>query len=201
MLYLLVVGKDEASLDAFKAGSPGIDLPNDFLALALVANGSPGIGLGKLANLALRKAKEAGAHVFGVCHADCTFGPGALGAFRLAALEGSIAGIVGRDNKGDYHWANGQGVGPGEVSTLDGCSCFFRVDSGLRFDEATFDSHHCCVEDLCLQAAARGIKSIVPAADASHRGESTSRPEWQKAYWHYRGKLDRKWDGFVFRTT
>lgn len=201
MLHLLVIGKDRASLESFLDGSDAAGIEDPSRVIYLIENGSPGVGLGKLANRHILLAKQEGASVFGVCHADCTFGPGAFDAFERSAMQGYIAGIVGRDLQGRYHWSNGQANGPGIVSTLDGSCCFFRIDSALRFDEATFDSHHCCVEDLCLQAAAKGIGSIVPAAVASHRGESTQSPRWQAAYWHYRAKLERKYSGVKFMTT
>lgn len=200
MLYIVVVGKDQASVDKFFADSPAVSKEISGCIVG-IANGSPGTGLGKLGNIYLQRARVTGYSVFGLCHADCTFGPGALGIFEQTALSGKVAGIVGRDIRGGYRWANGAGIGPGPVSTLD-CSCiFFRTDIGLCFDDLVFASHHCVVEDFCIQASYRGIESVVPAADASHRGESTQRPEWQKEYWHYRGLLERKWPGREFRTT
>jgi hypothetical protein len=139
--------------------------------------------------------------ILGLCHADCTFGPGALESFAACAAAGKVCGIVGIDCDRNYRWSNGGERGPGLVSTLDSCCVFMRADLGLRFDETTFDGLHCHVEDLCLQAAARGIPVVVPAADASHVGASTFNPEWQAEYRVYRERLARKWEGTRFETT
>ena len=44
---------------------------------------------------------------------------------------------------------------------------FFRRDSGLWFDAVNFDGFHMHVEDLCMQAHAKGIPVLVPPASAS----------------------------------
>ena len=142
-----------------------------------------------------------GQAVIGLCHADCSFGPGALESFAVCAAAGNVCGIVGIDLDRNYRWSNGGERGPGPVSTLDSCCVFLRADLGLRFDEVTFDGLHCHVEDLCLQAHARGIPVVVPAASASHVGESTFNPEWQAEYRVYRERLARKWEGTRFETT
>jgi metal-sulfur cluster biosynthetic enzyme len=77
---------------------------------------------------------------------------------------------------------------------------FFRRDIGLRFDESTFTSFHCHVEDLCMQAKQRGMPVIVPFADATHASEMPS-PAWRADYMTYRARLASKWRGFRFVTT
>lgn len=151
--------------------------------------------LSKIGNLILDR--QVGT-VIGICHADTSFGPGALETFAEAALDGSVVGIVGVDLQRVYHWSKDN---PGQVSTLDSCSVFFRRDLGLRFDEQTFDGLHCHVEDLCLQAQAKRIPVIVPAAQASHIGQSTDNPQWQGDYAKYRARLAMKWRGVRFETT
>lgn len=136
--------------------------------------------------------------VIGLCHADTDFYDGALSSLTAAAMEGAVAGIVGIDLQRIYRWSKNN---PGPVSTLDSCSVFFRRDLGLRFDEETFDGLHCHVEDLCLQAQARRIPVIVPAAHASHVGQSTDNPQWQNDYRVYRKRLAEKWRGVRFETT
>jgi hypothetical protein len=95
-------------------------------------------------------------------------------------------------------WSKGGG---GEVSTLDGCSLFFRRDLGVRFDVETFDSWHLCVEDFCLQAAALGHRITVPPVQAEHRSDTGFAPAWQAAYAGYAGKFARKWATVPHRTT
>lgn len=200
MLYLVVVGKDQQSIEKFFADSPAVrtETPGQVVA---IANGSPGRGLGKLGNAHLPRARLLGHSVFGLCHADCTFGPGALAVFVETARNRALAGIVGRDLQGQYRWCNGAAAGPGPVSTIDGSCLFIPTSLSLRFDDSRFDSHHCVVEDYCLQAEEIGVPRIIPAAAASHCGESTQRPEWQREYWHYRGVLNEKYSGRLYATT
>ena len=87
------------------------------------------------------------------------------------------------------------------VSCLDGCSVFFHRDLGLRFDEATFDGFHCHVEDLCLQAHARGIPVVVPSLKADHVGRNKDMVTWMADYRKYKERLTEKWKGIVFATT
>lgn len=198
-LTLVAVGKDLAACSQLQAPAGSV--------ISFVDN-SAGRPLSHIANLALDLCQS---DVFGLCHCDVAFGDGALEAFTVAAMSGAVCGIVGIDLKGVYHcsyndgrddwWAGALTAGgPGRVSTLDSMAVFFRKDLGLRFDEKTFDGFHCHVEDLCLQAAARGIPVIVPAADARHLNHEQSR-EWLDDYRRYRAKLAEKWQGTEFRTT
>ena len=155
-LTLVAVGKDLAACSQLQVPAGSV--------ISFVDN-SAGRPLSHIANLALDLCQS---DVFGLCHCDVAFGDGALEAFTVAAMSGAVCGIVGIDLKGMYHcsyndgrddwWAGALTAGgPGRVSTLDSMAVFFRKDLGLRFDEKTFDGFHCHVEDLCLQAAARGI--------------------------------------------
>lgn len=141
--------------------------------------------------------------VFGLCHADCTFGPDALAVFTQVALSGKVCGTVGVNMGREYIWGKDipEAFEVRDISTLDSCCVFFRRDLGLRFDEQTFDGFHCHVEDLCLQAHAKGIPVVVPAAKADHVGGSTADPVWQKDYRFYRSRLAEKWKGTRFETT
>lgn len=209
-LTLVYIAKDQAGLDAFDlthtAGAEVVGYANDAeLALSRIGNEM----------LACSGWMTAGSPVFGFCHADAVFGPGALDAFVAEAMRGAVCGIVGIDLAGLYRcsfesrrdsWWQGEGAGriltggPGEVSTLDGMAVFFRRDLGLRFDEETFTGYHCHVEDLCLQAHSRGIPVTVPAADAHHRNHIQSQA-FLADYRRYRAKLAAKWAGTEFRTT
>jgi hypothetical protein len=207
-LTLVYIAKDQAGLDFFSLrhfrfhGAPQVDV--EYIGWANDA-GSP---LSKIANEMLDRCKSP---VFGLCHADAVFGPGALDAFVAEAMRGAVCGIVGRTIEGLYRvsrrpmrdsWWDGKArmAGPGPVSTLDCMAVFFRRDLGLRFDEETFDGFHCHVEDLCLQAHARGIPVTVPLADAHHRNHTQS---WAflADYRRYRLKLTEKWAGTEFQTT
>jgi hypothetical protein len=199
-LTLVVIGKDAESIGAFQR-------PKTNANLIYVAN-SKSEGLAVIAN---RHLDLCCTTVFGLCHADVVFANGALEAFTSEALRGSVCGIVGVDLHGTYHcsynsdrdrwWKDNMRIGePGFVSTLDGMAVFFRKDLGLRFDEQTFCGFHCHVEDLCLQAHARGIPVTVPAADAHHRNHKQTQ-DWLVAYHAFRRMLTTKWSTTEFRTT
>ena len=201
-LTLVVVAKDDASLDAFPRAYLG-----DVEFIGIVNYG--GLSLARIGNYFLQST--AARTVVGLCHADCTFGEGALEAFTQAALDGAVCGIVGIDLSRVYRWCHTKapimhpdGVaenGPGEVSTLDGCAVFLSFYHHLQFDEATFDGFHCHIPDICLQAHARNIPVIVPAAEAWHTGESTPEMAWQADFQRYKKRLTEKWAGVRFETT
>ncbi len=191
---VLVLGKSEEEVEQFKTRSPDALSEARFV---FVAN--PGKKLGGYATIANAFLDECTEDVVGVVHADTGFGPGAIRGLVHAALDhgGQLVGIVGRANPcaddpdpwKSYVWGVGGG---GAVSTLDSCSVFFPRALALRFDGATFDDFHCVVEDLCLQARARGIGSFVPPVQAGHIGGSGS-DVWATAFNLYRDKLFKKW--------
>ena len=189
-LTLLVIGKDYEAVKGFKA--PGANV------LIRVAN----VKSEPLSVIANRHLNVCTTPVFGLCHADVAFGPGALEAFTTEALLGRVCGIAGALSSGAYCccYALTPLLRAAEVSTLDGMAVFLRPDMGLRFDEQTFDGFHCHVEDLCLQAHERGYRVTVPAADAHHVNHEQTKA-WQDDYRKYRAKLAEKWKGTEFRTT
>lgn len=173
--------------------------------------------LSNIANSFLFLSKPRPGQVFGLVHCDTLFDsplyrinrPEAafwkrdLEILTECAMSGKVCGIVGADLSAQRYWW-GHSLPHGTehpVSCLDGCSVFFRRDLGLRFDEETFDGFHCHVEDLCLQAHAKGIPVVVPAVKADHVGQSTFDPAWQADYARYKQKLNEKWKGVVFQTT
>jgi hypothetical protein len=79
-----------------------------------------------------------------------------------------------------------------------------RTDSGVNFDEQTFDTFHCCVEDVCISATKKGIRIVVPDVKADHlgtRGTRHKNPAWGEVYASYRQKLVEKHKDTFFRTT
>jgi hypothetical protein len=148
--------------------------------------------------------------IVGTVHTDTTFAPGSLTTFAKTAAAGKVTGIVGRalgcnpfggdigGDKGWYTWSKGVSSET-EIGCLDGCSLFIRRDSGLRFDEETFPHFHCGIEDVCMQARAKGIPIVVPACYAHHHSGETGtylEPTWQKVYWETRKRLAAKWPGW-----
>jgi hypothetical protein len=164
-------------------------------------------GMGAIAN---RVIGRTACDVVGMIHADTTWGIGDVSRLTDVAARGNISGIVGcalepkpYNVESSYivwgRWVpEGQEV---EVSTLDACTFFMRTDSGVRFDEQTFDTFHCCVEDVCLSAAKKGIRTLVPAVKADHVGTRYKNPAWGEVYARYRQKLVEKHAGTFFRTT
>lgn len=201
MNLLLVIGKDSAALSKFDMTNLG--------GVTLVAQKNPDRrSLAAIANEVIGSGNHI--EVFGLSHTDVVFGPGAIAALVCVAWNGRVAGIVGRDLQGAFRccsrpeqYDRGAGqlfTGPGLVSTLDSMAVFFRPDSGLRFDAATFDGLHCHVEDLCLQAHTRGIPVVVPAADAYHVDHEITEA-WKAEYQEYCARLAAKWVGTEFQTT
>lgn len=196
-LTLVVVGQDEQSLGTFDF----LPILPEISVLVLVNNRGRTWGYGEIGN---RYLESCATRVLGIVHADTQFWPGSLTAFCQAAERGMVAGIVGRTVEGAYRWCNGSEAGPGSVSTLDGSALFVRPDVGVRFDTEAFPGLHCCVEDFCLQAAARGVGVVVPGARASHvgaQGHGADNAAWQREYWSFRERLQQKWSGVRFMTT
>lgn len=184
---IMVIGKSDEEIDEFKKNSPQVEQE-----ARMVYISNPGRRYGATAVIANPFLESATEDVVAVVHADTSFAPGAIGVFAQTAIDNDcLTGIVGRAKAHPgaadmgYTWCTSAG---GYVSTLDSCSVFFRRSLGLRFDGRTFDDFHCVVEDLCLQARLRGIRSLVPKAEAGHIGTATE-PTWNDNFWRYRKRL------------
>jgi hypothetical protein len=184
-LTLVVVGADSRSLLAFELQHI---TPRD---LIMTANGRDA----SLAAIGNHHLEHARTPVVGLVHADCVFREGALDALTRAAMDGAVCGVVGISREGRQRWACGGTDGP--VATLDSCSVFLRRDLGLRFDVETFDGLHCHVEDVCMQAHARNIPVLVPAANCWHIGRSGNAAAWRDEYRPFRARLAQKWPGVM----
>jgi len=182
---MVVVGTNSDDFGFFSHISKEVDV-------RLVVNSS-NRALASIGNEHLSTSRE----VFGLVHADVIFRNGALEAFWTEATKGNVCGIVGRSGEGQYRWCHHN---PGEVSTVDSCCVFFPTDSRLKFDSHRFDSFHCHVEDLCMQARQIGMKVIVPHAAANHVPNFPS-SEWSAQHALYHNRLTQKWAGFQLWTT
>lgn len=199
---LLVTAKNRAEFRKFEAdNAQALEFVNE---LRLVA---PAKDIGSHAYLANAFKRSALGDVCGIVHADTSFDPIALVDCFQSASRGNVCGIVGamlgepgRPPREKIAWGSSM-IEERRVSTLDGCTVFFRRDLPIEFDEATFDGWHCAVEDFSLTAAKAGILVVVPAVKASHLGSSTFQTEWQKEYLRYKQKLMDKWAGVPFETT
>lgn len=194
-LSLTVVAKNHEELAAFSLEHVRDSVDE----LVLLSNPDARFGgYGAIGNHALTTSR---CDIVGLVHADVTLGPGALESFAREAATGAIAGMVGITRDGEYVWCRAVQE-PRTVSTLDSCSCFVKRDTLVRFDEKTFDSFHCCVEDFCLTAAAAGLPTRVPPAPGcDHLGTNWPKPDWMADYSMYRRRLMEKWIGRDFRTT
>jgi hypothetical protein len=190
---VLVLGKSDQEIADFETRSPCV---HDEARIVLVAN--PNKIRGGYATIANPFIGAATEEIVGVVHADTTFAPGTITTLAAVAAEGRVVGMVGAGPNGGEVWGK---HGGGPVSTVDSCSVFFQRATGLRFDGATFDDFHCCVEDLCLQAIARGMSCYVPPVQADHIGYIDRPSNWIPNYRHYRNLLSQKWVGRRFFTT
>jgi hypothetical protein len=197
-IALLVIGKSDEEIQWFREHSPHVE---EEARVVLVAN--PGMKYGGTAAIANPFLETATEDVVGIVHADTTFAAGALEVFAREAIERRcVTGIVGRrapdpeDRFSGYTWCTDGG---GFVSTLDSCSIFFQRKHGLRFDGATFDSFHCVVEDICLQAHRMNMRAFVPAVKAGHVGNGGA-GAWNDQFWAYRAKLVAKYPDIIFHT-
>jgi hypothetical protein len=203
-IQILVVAATQPEADKFRSKHIGEEFT--------VYTNINGRSLASLGNEFIERSM---ATVVGMVHADVWFGSNATQAFYDCASTGNICGIVGRaldsiENDG-YKWCcthytstgvPNQKPNPGDVSTLDCCSVFFRKDLGLHFDEKIFDGYHLHIEDLCLQAQARKIPVVVPLAEGcGHPLLCTRGPDWINDYWMYRKRLATKWMKMRFITT
>jgi glycosyltransferase involved in cell wall biosynthesis len=81
-------------------------------------------------------------------------------------------------------------VGARPVETLDEVVLILRRASGLRFD-ASLPGFHLYGADICLQAAARGMRSYAMSAFCIHNTNGYRLLPW--AYWRCYLRLRRKW--------
>lgn len=155
----------------------------------------------KVYNDYIRKSKS---KYIGFIHSDCTT-QGLTEAIKRTIKQHPDFGALGAVgvNHGQV-WG-----GPSrEVITLDSCLIVINRDHGLLFDEQTFDSFHCHVEDMCMQLRAYGYRNytidipsfeykeglILPANYFVHHSYSMNRlgGSWG-SYSRYRTLLSWKW--------
>jgi len=189
ILTLVIVGGTRADLDRVAPGS----LDGDEVVLLLNEGARYG-GTGAIGNHALRTARG---DVLGLLHADCALGPGtARGLAALALERGTLVGVTGLTPDGRHVWSKDLRDAVPAV-TLDSCCVFVPVRgaavTGVWFDAQRFDSFHCCVEDLCLLARARGLGVLVGVGPARHDGGRVFDQAWRDEFERYRERLRAKW--------
>lgn len=198
-LSLLVTSKDSRGLREFLAANL-CRLEEVSELVLLVADGK---GQAEIGN---QFASRAFGDVVGLVHSDTIFAEGDLELLAQAARDGKVVGLVGarlleagEDWPVKFVWGKEQKE-ERPVSTLDGCSVFFRKDIPISFDPS-LQGFHLVVEDFCLSASRLGVPVVVPAVKANHIGQSTTKPEWQREYAMWKEKLTQKWSGTRFETT
>lgn len=201
-LALCVVAKDAAELKHW------LSLHDLSVIDELVAVNNQGGRYGGYGHVCQRALDGTHSFVFGICHADTVFYGDALAVFRDVAAVGNVTGMVGRTMDGAYHWSKGGGIH--SPSCLDGCSIFFRRDSGLKFDYQRFDGFHCVGEDVALAARVRGIPLVIPHANAEHTSSSNfppgadhsvGQPAWLNDYYRYVNLLRAKYPQLQFHVS
>lgn len=156
-LTLVVLG---ASREECEASSHKVMLADE---LVFVSN--PAARWGGLGTIWNHYLETALSDVLGIVHADTVLSPPIISRLTDIAVS-SLAGVVGSTWERTVWSDDIQSVCP--VTTLDSCALFVPRSISLRFDTATFDSFHCCVEDFCLQAAEAGWHVVVVPGSAGH---------------------------------
>jgi len=128
-------------------------------------------------------------------HPDVEFEHGAIEK-GVELLKGG-AGAVGLVGAVDGREVHSSGISePKEVDTLDSCFLMVDKDTGLRFDEVTFDGLHMYVEDYCCQVRDAGKRCVVMPVEWYWHASTTLRQEgtcWGN-YHSYKKRLCRKWE-------
>lgn len=148
-------------------------------------------------------------------HQDATFSPDLLSCLEktIESLDDSwgALGMVGVTDLGEYKWSKKDSIF--QVDTLDCCFLVIKRDSGVFFDEETFNDYHLYVEDYCAQLKSQGKSAFTILTDAcespfnaTYSRESGSYLRHHSAtvakrgycwgkYREYREKLEKKWPG------
>jgi hypothetical protein len=129
---------------------------------------------------------------------------------RLDSVWGAL-GMVGVTKHGEYKWSKEDESSL--VNTLDCCFVVIKTDTGILFDEKTFDDYHLYVEDYCAQLRSKSKLSFTIFINSSESPLSTVYSDEEKTYlrhhsatvaqrgycWgryrEYRDRLEKKWPG------
>jgi hypothetical protein len=111
------------------------------------------------------------------------------------------AGINKRDDtigvvhsiKGSMQWQANKRVRIYPVQTVDEHCMIIRRDSGLRFDEQTFDGFHCYGPDLCLNALNKEMINYGILCPLVHDSSSGSLVSGKKEFMRLLNALAQKW--------
>jgi hypothetical protein len=132
----------------------------------------------------------------------------ALDSLRQTDPQWGVLGCYGEtlyDNGRGYIYSGGLGImgkpteHPAPVQTLDEIVLILRKSSGLRFDEG-LPHFHFYGADICMAAAARGMKSYAISAFCIHNTQQNLilPKEFYESYWH----VKRRWkNSLPIRTT
>lgn len=118
---------------------------------------------------------------------------GLLGTAGITKKEDAIGRVY--DLKGRCQWEGRKDLNIFETQSLDEHCVIFRKDSGLRFDEETFDGFHFYSIDLCFQAIYEGFKNYGITCPLAHISGSSSMLTGKEVYMKYLKAVREKWEG------
>jgi hypothetical protein len=132
----------------------------------------------------------------------------ALDSLQQTDLQWGVLGCYGEtvnDGGCGYIYSGGLGImgkpmdNPAPVQTLDEIVLILRKSSGLRFDES-LPHFHFYGADICMTAAARGLKSYAISAFCIHNTQQNF--ILPKEFYESYGHVKRKWkNSLPIRTT
>jgi len=111
------------------------------------------------------------------------------------------AGITKRDDtvgvvhsvKGSLQWQPNKRARVYEVQTVDEHCMIIKRNSGLRFDQVTFNGFHFYGPDLCLNSLNKGFKNFGILAPLVHDSKSGSLASGKREFMRLLNALAKKW--------
>jgi hypothetical protein len=116
---------------------------------------------------------------------------GVLGTAGINEREDTV-GVV-HNIKGSMQWQSTRRATAHEVQTVDEHCMIIRKDSGLRFDEATFNGFHFYGSDLSLSAIDKKMKNFGILCPLVHESSSGSLLAGKQEFMRLLNALAKKW--------
>jgi len=161
-------------------------------------------------NIGIEKAR---ANIVVLCHQDVLFYNNWIDLLfnRINEIEiknknwGVIgtAGITPKDEtlgivyniKGKLQWNSTKGKTVYPVQVVDEHCMVIRKDSGLKFDEKTFNGFHFYGSDLCLTALSKNMQNYGILCPLVHDSASGSMSSGRREFMRFLNALANKWRG------
>lgn len=116
---------------------------------------------------------------------------GVLGTAGINERDDTI-GVV-HNMKGSIQWQSTKRSTAHEVQTVDEHCMIIRKESGLRFDESTFNGFHFYGPDLCLSAIDKKMKNYGILCPLVHESSSSSLLSGKQEFMRLLNALAKKW--------